>query len=168
MTRIWDLIPADARQWAISQGWSRYPIQEGEAGNGIQFLAMHRVMIRQLIAAFPTHAALFAGWPTPPTNPADPDQPLPGSSTAVITAPMLAAIDTIHNGLAVHPADDGVGRYIETRLRPVPGNPGASSPDPSAGIHNYLHNRWSNDADPVNMGDPAVNIENRIFWRLHG
>ena len=31
--------------WAQKQGWTRADIQEGEKGNGLEFLAMHRAMM---------------------------------------------------------------------------------------------------------------------------
>lgn len=42
-------------------------LQEGEAGNGREFLVMHRAMIELIRAAFPDRAALFAGWAAVPT-----------------------------------------------------------------------------------------------------
>ncbi len=80
VVRIWNIIPEALRQRATGQEWSRHPVQEGEEGNGIEFLAMHRVMIRMLRSAFPQHIALFDGWEMPPTD------PLPGNSSEPFSA----------------------------------------------------------------------------------
>ena len=79
LTRIWGLIPHEARQWAQQNGGNRANRQEGQAGNGMDFLAMHRVMIRQLVQQFPANANLFAGWPQPPTDPDDVNDPMPAN-----------------------------------------------------------------------------------------
>src|SRR3954454_15892175 len=47
-SRRWDLLDSSSLAWAKRQGWTRATLQEGVAGNGLEFLAMHRVMIRQL------------------------------------------------------------------------------------------------------------------------
>ena len=57
--RIWDRLDADTLAYAQQQGWTRYPVQEGEETNGLAFLAMHRVMIR------------------------NPDEPVPGACRSV-------------------------------------------------------------------------------------
>src|SRR6516164_5139989 len=57
-SRQWDRLPLAARQWAAQQGWRRAALLEGEAGNGVEFLVMHRAMIELLREQFPQHAAL--------------------------------------------------------------------------------------------------------------
>jgi hypothetical protein len=59
--RQWDRLPLPARLWAEQQGWQRAERQEGETGNGLEFLVMHRAMLELLRGQFPQHA-LFAGW----------------------------------------------------------------------------------------------------------
>lgn len=168
VVRIWDLLDPGTIQWAVSRGWSKYAVQEGEPGNGLEFLAMHRVMIRQLRTAFPANSGLFAGWPIPPTDPRDPNDPLPDNATTPFSANMTAAITRLHGNLQSFASDDEFGLFIETSLRPVAGDPARQSADFSAGIHNYLHGRFQDENSPVDMGDPTVNIENERFWRLHG
>ncbi len=53
-------------------------------------------------------------------------------------------------------------------MRPTASNPNARSPDPSAGLHNFIPNRFSGDSAKVDIGDPSVNLQNKRFWRLHG
>ena len=65
--RQWDAFPQYQSEWK-GQGWTRADVQEGQKGNGLEFLAMHRVMIRKMIAQFPSDAALFAGFSQPPTS----------------------------------------------------------------------------------------------------
>ncbi len=169
VTRLWDA-RQEMRQFAQSRGWNRAPIQEGSPGNGLEFLAMHRVMIRQLIESFPQHIGLFRGWQTPPTNPNDANDPVPAGSLAggPFDTSMLAAISKIEGSPPSFTGDDVFGLYLESNRRPTPSNPQQSSSDPSTGIHNYLHARFSDSSSPINMGDPQVNLLNQRFWRLHG
>ena len=168
VVRIWDVLGADGQQWAEQQGWRRYEVQEGEEKNGLEFLAMHRVMIRTLTSNFPQHANLFSGWSTPPTDPANPNDSLPNGRTTPFDQNMADAIDRLHNNLEAFDGEDLFGRFIETSLRPFPNDPSRRSSDQSSGIHNYLHGRFEDRDSPINMGDPSVNIENERFWRLHG
>lgn len=169
LARIWDLIDLEARTWVQQNGGSRASRQEGEAGNGLDFLAMHRVMLRQLKQQFPGSSNLFAGWPQPPTNPDDANDPVPDNGTPrPFSGNMSTAITRLQNSIAGFPSDDQLGHYIETRLRPIPGNPANQSTDVTTGIHNYIHNRFSDPTSEIDMGSPMVNIHNRRFWRLHG
>lgn len=63
--------------------------------------------------------------------------------------------------------DDELGRYLETSPNPTPKEPNRRSYDLTAGIHNYLHNRWTLESFPIDLGKPRVNIDNERFWRLH-
>jgi hypothetical protein len=168
--RTWDLISPEERAAAEALGWSRYPMQEGEEGNGLDFLAMHRVMIGALKKEFPSHAALFAGWATPPIDPFQAGEELPGMNRAPFSPLMVIAIARVSRDreLARFAGDDEFGRFIQTSLSPTPKDPRQRSSDLSAGIHNYLHNRWLLADSPVNLGDFQVNINNTRFWRLHG
>jgi hypothetical protein len=167
--RQWDRMSAAALSSAKLQGWTRSAIQEGQAGNGLQFLAMHRVMFRALKTQFPQYAGtIFNGWSSVPTNPRDPVNALPNGGTTAFSANMTTAIANLMSHPENFASDDAWGTYLETTFRPVPGNPTATSTDPSTGLHNYLHNRWTDNASPVTMGDPAVNLGNKMFWKLHG
>lgn len=130
--------------YAAEQGWSRAAIQEGATGHGLEFLAMHRAMLQLVGETFPQHASLLEGWPTPPRDSNAPDEEVPG-------------------GVAFLPA-----MAEATALRPTPADPLTRSSDPRTGIHNWLHNRWTDPASDVNLGDPTKNLFNARFWRLHG
>ncbi|HJZ84985.1 MAG TPA: hypothetical protein VKN99_07415 [Polyangia bacterium] len=166
--RRWDLLDASNREWAQGKGWSRANLQEGAPGNGLEFLAMHRGMMMMLRDQFPSQAALFAGWKTAPTDPRDRNDPLPHKATTPFDDNMLQAIDRIDNQIDSFESDDDFGLFVQTAMRPTASNPKHRSDDPSAGIHNYLHVRFSDSSSPINVGDPTVNLENKRFWRLHG
>ena len=106
-----------------------YPTQEGEEGNGIEFLAMHRMMIRTLVSKFPQHAHLFKGWEAPPTDPSNANDPLPNGRQTPFDPDMLNAIDRFNNELESFDGEDIFGRFIETSLRPFPNNPSRISTD---------------------------------------
>ena len=148
------------------KGMTRAPVQEGQPGNGMEFLAMHRAMILLLTEAFPQHAAYLAGWGTPPQDPQDPNDPVPDQ--APFAADMAAAVEAIEGRPEMFETDDAFGLFVETRARPTAADPRARSADPRAGIHNWLHNRWTDTESDVNLGDPLVNLGNARFWRLHG
>ena len=142
----------------------------GALGNGLAFLAMHRVMIRQLLAAFPQQTGFFRGWQSPPTDPNDANDPVPPSSPlqGSFSPDMLNAITQVGSVASVFNDDDAFGLYVETNRRPSPGDPQGISSDSTTGIHNYLHVRFTDQSSPINMGDPQVNLLNQRFWRLHG
>jgi hypothetical protein len=165
--RQWNLLAASDLAWAQKQGWKMAAIQEGVAGNGFEFLMMHHAMLTILRAKFPCDTSLFAGWSTPPTNPTDPNNPLPNHGMDAFDPQMIKAIQALTNPTSLA-TDDDFGLYVETKLRPTPSNPQASSSDPTTGLHNYVHNRFSDSKSLIDMGDPSKNLANQVFWRLHG
>ena len=170
-TRQWDLLGASDRAWAVSQGWSRAARQEGTAGNGFDFLMMHRAMLQLLRETFPAHASLLAGWSQPPTDPNSVRDPMPvNTSPRIFSNNMRSAVTKLHSSvdLAAFANDDALGLYIETTLRPTATDPRHLSSDVTVGIHNYLHNRFSDRTSDINLGRPLVNLANQRFWRLHG
>jgi hypothetical protein len=174
--RRWDFWHELARQgnqdaaemvaYAKSQGWTRSAIQEGAAGNGDEFLLMHRAMLELLLKNFPQHGHYLRGWNTPPTDPNSVDDPVP--SGEAFDADRAAGITRIETNSPPFASDDDLGRFIETNLRPAASDPLARSTDRQTGLHNYLHNRWTDPTSDINLGDPTVNIFNARFWRLHG
>ena len=167
--RQWDTASAGMISWMQQQGWERASKQEGSTGNGLDFLVMHRAMLELLLAQFPQHAAIFHGWTTVPTDPDDPQDPQPENDFPRVFAQSIqTALLNLQNSLTAFPTDDALGLYMETRRRPTANNPFAQSTDPSTGVHNYIHGRFSDESSSVNMGDPEVNLGNVRFWRLHG
>lgn len=173
-TRRWDTSSAAEQAANTAKGWTRAKHQEGTAGNGLEFLAMHHVMLEMVRdqiknGAHPEYANLLKGWMTPPTHPEkDKDDPLPEHATTPFDPNMLAAIKRIETQPNTFATDDEFGLFLETKRRPTEKDPAAVALDPQAGLHNYLHGRWEDLSSPMNMGDPTVNIFNQTFWRLHG
>lgn len=152
-------------QYASAQGWQRAALQEGEPGSGFEFLIMHRAMLHLLLQHFAEAQHLLRGWNTPPQDPADAEDPVNG----VAFDPGKAAGVAVIQAAAAHfQNDDEFGVFLETNIRPKPADPTHRDPDARLGIHNYLHNRWTDRASDVNLGDPKVNFFNRRFWKLHG
>jgi hypothetical protein len=166
--RRWDLQSSSDLAWAKRQGYTRATHQEGAKGNGLEFLAMHRMMMDMLIGKFPKYKYLFNGWETPPANPRDRSNPLPNGGTTPFDDNMLDAVSKLETDLGSFASDDDFGLYIETALRPTSTSPSKHSTDAATGIHNYMHNRFADSSNPVDIGDPSVNLGNQLFWRLHG
>ncbi|HEY2837786.1 MAG TPA: hypothetical protein VGJ26_01465, partial [Pirellulales bacterium] len=146
--RQWDLQTPEVQNWMTSQGWKRADKQEGQAGNGFEFLIMHRAMLQLLREAFPANANLFQGWATPPTNPLDPQDSLPNGATTPFDPNMRSAIANIEAPPPNWQVNDDIGLYIETNLRPTPANPFRRSSETTTGLHNYIHNRFSDPSSP--------------------
>jgi hypothetical protein len=166
--RLWDTLAPSTQHWAADQGISRARLQEGEKTTGLEFLAMHRLMLDDLRNRFPEQADLFAGWQTVPTDPRDPSDPLPHGSVTSFDADMTSALDRLERDVAGFASDDDFALFLQTKRRPTADDPRAVTDDASAGIHNYLHVRFTDRTSSVNVGDPAVNLSNRVFWRIHG
>ncbi len=167
-TRRWDLLAEADIEWAQRQGWRRATLQEGTPGNGLEFLAMHRVMLRTLSKKAPRYASLFAGWKQVPTDPRDRADPLPGGDDSGFDVEMQKALARLETQLDGIKSDDELGLFLETTLRPSRTNPRARAKDKRAGLHNYLHNRFTDAGSKIDIGDPSVNLANKRFWRLHG
>jgi hypothetical protein len=166
--RRWDQLPPPALEYAERQGWHRAEHQEGDAGNGVEFLAMHRAMIQLLSEADPSAKPVLAGWSSPPTDPHDATDPLPDNGTTAFDPEMLAAIDRLEHHLESFGSEDELGLYIETWYRPTRDQPKTRAVDRTAGVHNYLHQRFQDPASPMDLGNPSLNLLNPRFWRLHG
>lgn len=149
-----------------SLGWKRAAFQEGAPGHGVHFLAMHRAMFEILEARFPQHRPLLSGWITPPQDPTDGDDPVPtGAPFEPAKAEGVVVVEQKQMEFA---SEDEWALFLETSLRPTAQNPTTNTPDRRTGLHNFLHNRWTDSNSPVNLGDPEFNIFNARFWRLHG
>jgi hypothetical protein len=174
-TRQWDDFTAtqatDRIAYMQKKGWARADVQEGAPGSGLDFLAMHRAMVRSLRDRFPANADLFKGWATVPTvtTSDDPLAPLHNPiATAAFWDSMKGAISRIESMPTSFASDDDLGRYIETQHRPVAADPLARSTEPGAGLHTYVHLRFDDDRSPIRMQRFSRNVENETFFRLHG
>lgn len=157
---------ADRVAYAQQQGWQRIDPQEGAAGAGLVFLAMHRAMLTLLAREFPQHFHFLRGWPTPPLDPSDVEDPVIGG--AAFDDARRLGIQRAQTQPDSFASEDEFGTFVETNLAPVSGDPLARHADQQRGAHNYLHNRWTDTTSAINLGDPRVNFENARFWKLHG
>jgi hypothetical protein len=132
-----------------------------DAEDGYQFLVMHRHMMRALRQTFPQHQQLFEGFPSFPFDAVDVPEQWRGrfgtgwSSQIKSVATTLEAIET---ELDRFPSEGDLGKYIQCGT----GANGASS------IHGAMHFKWVVNESPHSLGKQAVNIDNYMFWKLHG
>ena len=168
MARRWDSIPVESQNWLRSVGVPRPPYQEGNRLNGIEFLVMHRSMIRQLRDLFGDEQV---------TN--DPDgyttmnQVLDGWTTDEQVIRGLqrhgANVDTFRralhnvNNFDQFPDEDSFGNFLQTHLRP-----GQDDTRPGAGVHNWLHGAFKEEGSPISVTSARSNLANILFWRIHG
>jgi hypothetical protein len=129
------------------------------ASDGYQFLVMHRHMMQSLKQAFPAHAELFTGFQRFPRQASDVPPQWQGRWTAWSQQVLDAAnrLENIEQNVnASDLATEGdLGRYIQCGM-------GLNS------VHGALHFKWVVGSSPHSLGDQTVNIENYMFWKLHG
>lgn len=148
----------------------RAPIQECAPGDGVASLMMHRQLIDLVKFAFPTHAALFAGFDHIPRSLEDPENPLPGVPIAW-TSEQLSAIERlehIEEHVAEFADEDALGLFIECKALWTLASPRVPQQDPSAGIERDLYNAWTVIASPAELGSTRANVTNYNFWKIHG
>jgi hypothetical protein len=132
-----------------------------DAEDGYAFLVMHRHMMRALRQAFPQHNKLFEGFPKFPFNATDVPEEWRGrwgtgwSSSIKSVATTLEDIENQHGRF---PTEGDLGKYIQC---------GTSSSGASS-IHGAMHFKWVVNSSPYSLGKQAVNIDNYMFWKLHG
>lgn len=163
MERRWSAVTGDhdTLNYAQSHGWKKADHQEGDKGNGREFLIMHRAMLEILREQFPKQKDLFDGFAKVPTNPKDATTPCPDPNKKFDTkmADSLAKLEAIADHAGDFADDDAFGLYLETSIKQTKAG---------AGLHNYLHVRFSKEGSPIDVGDPTLNLKNKVFWRIHG
>ncbi len=174
--RLWDMQSEALRTRYLADGFRPFDKRaQGVTGSGLEFLAMHRHMFRELRARFPAYAELWRGWPSIPRGRESPL--LPVAARADLSADALTALDRLESeaGLASFASDDELGFYIWTNRLVVADVVGPLTPpvaqnaDPAAGIHDTtLHQRWGNTRSDVNLSEFSLTHENYIFWKMHG
>ena len=181
MSRKWYLLGDSGRGWLKRVGEASADLQEGDPGQGLEFLAMHRAMITHLKDRWGTEkvtndpdgrttfAQVLDGW----TTDADVIKALEKQGGDVAT--FKAGLTKINN-FASFPTEDDFGNFIQTTLRL------STSPDETdfsirnydrdktagAGMHNWLHGQFMDDSSPIDVGNPQTNLSNIMFWRIHG
>lgn len=174
--RLWDMQSEASRARYLADGFRPFDKRaQGVRGSGLEFLAMHRHMFRELRERFPAYDELWRGWPAVPRGRASPLAPV--DARADLSTEALAALDRLESdaGLAGFATADELGLYVWTNryvaadaLGPLTA-PVAQNPDPSAGIHDTtLHQRWGNTRSDANLSEFSVTHENYIFWKMHG
>lgn len=132
-----------------------------DADDGYQFLVVHRHMLQALKRAFPQHQTLFDGFPHFPFEATD----VPaewrgrwGTGWSASIKQTATTLEDIENQLSQFPTEGDLGKFIQCGGM---GN-GASS------IHGALHFKWVVNDSPYSLGKQTVNIDNYMFWKLHG
>jgi hypothetical protein len=181
MSRKWFLLGDDGRGWLKRVGEASADLQEGDPGNGIEFLTMHRAMIEHLrgrwgsepVTNDPDHRATFSevldGWKT-------------DADVIAALEKVGGDVDTFKRGLpklnnfASFASEDEFGLFLQTTLRLT----GEVDPNDSAkrfysrdtttgaGLHNWIHGQFADDSSPIDVGNPQTNLSNIMFWRIHG
>ncbi|HLV68963.1 MAG TPA: hypothetical protein VKY73_24265 [Polyangiaceae bacterium] len=131
------------------------------AQNGYEFLAMHRHMIIALKQVFPTNQHLFDGFERFPFEATDvPEQWRDrfGTGWSPQIRQTAEILENIENELDRFPTEGDLGDYIQCGL----GNTGFGS------IHGAMHFKWAVMDSPHSLGRQPVNIDNYMFWKLHG
>jgi len=138
------------------------PDQEcSDAEDGYEFLVTHRHMIMTLRAAFPQHADLFQGFPHFPFDATDVPvqwQSRWGTGWSAQIQATARTLEAIESNLSQFPTEGDLGKYIQCGGMAS----GASS------IHGALHFKWVVNSSPYSLGKQTVNIDNYMFWKLHG
>jgi hypothetical protein len=132
-----------------------------DAEDGYQFLVMHRHMMQSLRQAFPNGAALFEGFESYPFEAADvPEQWRSrwGMGWTPEIIQFAQKMEDIENHLGDYATEGDLGKAIQC-------GGGANG---AASIHGALHFKWVVDASPHSLGKQTVNIDNYMFWKLHG
>ena len=132
-----------------------------DAEDGYQFLVMHRHMLQALRQAFPQHPELFSGFPHFPFAASDVPEEWRSRwesdwSADVKTTAMT--LEDIENKLSQFATEGDLGKFIQCGGM----GSGASS------IHGALHFKWVVNDSPYSLGKQTVNIDNYMFWKLHG
>lgn len=181
MSRKWYLLGDPGRAWLKRVGEASADLQEGDPGNGLEFLAMHRAMIHHLrdrwgsevVTNDPdgrgTFSEVLDGWKT------DDDVIAALEKRGGDVAKFKAGLAKL-NDFASFASEDEFGNFLQTTLRltgEVDPNDSAirmytRDMTPGAGFHNWLHGQFQDGSSPIDVGNPQTNLSNIMFWRIHG
>ena len=177
MTRRWYVIGTAGRSWLKRVGQAAADVQEGDPGNGLEFLAMHRAMIQHLRTRWgsepvknnedgrKTFGAVLDGWKTDDDVIAHLEKV--GGDVEGFKA-MAAKI----NDFASFASEDEFGLFLETSFRLVSATARThkyrNDTTVGAGTHNWLHGQFTDPASPIDVGNPQTNLSNMRFWGIHG
>lgn len=183
MSRRYFIAGPQTRTWLDSLSETYADLQEGDPGGGVEFLAMHRAMIEHLRekfgtvvipaniqdgAGFATMNDVLTGWDTDAKMIAQIERV--GGDPTEFKAAALKLRD-----YASFATEDDWGSFLQTSLRLSHMVDARNSETryydqdttAGAGIHNTLHGIFS-DGSKCDVGDPARNLSNQMFWGIHG
>src|SRR5690606_22492659 len=117
--------------------------------------------MESLRQAFPAHPELFSGFPRFPFAARDVPEVWRdrwGNGWAEDILEMAMRLEDIESHLDAFPTEGDLGMYIQCGgMLEVPRS-----------IHGALHFKWAIKDSPHSLGSQPVNIENYMFWKLHG
>jgi hypothetical protein len=139
------------------------------AGDGYQFMLFHRHMLESLKQLWPKHSEQFTGFPKFPQS-AD-DVPAQWRSawkvfnaTDLANAKIADEIDKPEN-LARFPDEGALGFWFQCGMGTKINGFDLSS----SGLHGDLHGHWIRQGNTDHgVGNTSANIDNYMFWKLHG
>jgi len=162
------------------QNWPIPARQEGDPGNGLDFLAMHHDMIgdmKKQCANDPVAMSALNGWaqlPAPAPWPYDPNDSKDGVAKATTAVNLLNEMTSASDPASISKfktdfkqvtglefdktTPDQFGLWIQSSAAGLP----------NSGIHNWMHNQYEVPGSPVEMDSFNKNVENQHFWGLHG
>jgi len=171
----WPAILAGRQKQLTAMGWNP-PRYRGDGNSGVDFLAMHRNMLRE-VQAFIQHASLnddIQGWTDIPWDPNDQDWPMPPAYPGMPEPEWKQSAATqLFSGLAKDQfcADSWLKQHSLDYLGSQIEN----------GIHDWMHVHWSaapwftwdsgkDISDPQNdwLASPYSSHVNKHFWKIHG
>jgi hypothetical protein len=155
----------------ICQFTDMIPVDQNcqSTGDGYQFLLFHRHMLEALKQLWPKHSEQFSAFPKFPQSAEDvPAQWRsawkPFNATDLANAKIAEEIDKPEN-LALFPDEGALGFWLQCNM-------GASIKGfnlKSSGLHGDLHMHWVRQGNTEHgLGNTSSNIDNYMFWKLHG
>jgi len=118
---------------------------------------MHRHLIQSVKQLWPKHAEQFEGWEHFPTKAADVPPQWQASWTAwtasIATAGAKADYPAGHLNEAGFESEGAFGQWLQT----------------TSGLHGAMHFKWVRPTnDEHGLGNQFANIDNYLFWKMHG
>jgi hypothetical protein len=172
------------------QKWPIPAREEGDPGNGLDFLAMHHEMVlmmknmlasatKKMSAADQQTMRALDGWthfPAPAPWPYDAADSTGGVANAT------KAVNLMNSMLTVDAKNTAAVADFKKQFQSVTGVAfDSASPDqlgawlqssaagmPNSGVHNWMHNEYEVPNSPTEMDSFVVNVQNPHFWGLHG
>jgi len=138
-------------------------------GDGYQFMLFHRHMLEALRQLWPKHSEQFTGFPKFPQSASDvPAQWRsawkPFNATDLANAKIMDEIEKPDN-LAMFPDEGALGFWLQCNM----GTTIKGFSQKSSGLHGDLHAHWVRQGNTEHgVGNTQANIDNYMFWKLHG